>query len=120
MENDNLKKTDLPLFSLTVGQFCELSKQIISEAQKSAQPVQSSEQDEILFINQAAKFLNLAKPTLYGLTSKNEIPYIKKGKKLIFRRSELLKWLDEGRRKTNKEIQLEPSHLLPKKVRRAI
>ena len=37
---------------------------------------------EYLTITQAAEYLNLATPTIYGFTSKNEIPFLKKGKKL--------------------------------------
>ena len=36
--------------------------------------------------------------------SKNEIPFIKRGKKLYFRRSDLESWLLEGKRKSNSEI----------------
>lgn len=45
--------------------------------------------DEILNIAQASKLLNLAKQTIYGLTSQNKLPFFKRGKKLYFRRSEL-------------------------------
>src|SRR5437870_1019317 len=53
---------------------------------------------ELLSITQAAEFLNLAKQTLYGFTSKGEIPYLKKGKKLYFKKSELLKWVNAGKK----------------------
>jgi excisionase family DNA binding protein len=62
------------------------------------------EKDEILSIQEASVFLNLAKQTLYSFTSKNIIPFLKKGKKLYFRKSELIIWLSEGERKSNSEI----------------
>lgn len=61
--------------------------------------------DVFLNVDQAAKFLNLAKQTLYGLTSNREIPFFKKGKKLYFRQSELKNWLLSGRKATKEEIK---------------
>ena len=48
---------------------------------------------KLLSIKEASQFLNLAQQTLYGFTSQNKIPYIKKGKKLYFIKEELDKWL---------------------------
>ena len=61
-------------------------------------------QDKILSIQEATIFLNLAKQTLYGFTSRNEIPFIKRGKKLYFQKSDLENWLLVGKRKSNSEI----------------
>lgn len=57
---------------------------------------QSEEPDKMMSLKEAAIFLNLAQQTVYGFTSKQQIPFIKKGKKLYFRKSELEKWLMEG------------------------
>ena len=62
------------------------------------------DQDSIFTVQEASDFLNLAKQTLYGFTSKNEIPFIKKGKKLYFKKSDLQKWLLEGKQKSKSEI----------------
>lgn len=35
---------------------------------------------ELFTIDEASQYLNLAKQTLYGLASKNKIPFIKRGK----------------------------------------
>ena len=53
---------------------------------------------EILHIDQAAELLNLAKATIYCLTSKGKIPHFKTGKKLYFKRSELLEWIEANKR----------------------
>lgn len=76
-------------------------RKVISEHSDNAK----EPQDAILSIEQASQFLNLAKQTIYGFTSKNEIPFIKRGKKLYFRKSDLESWLLEGKRKTLKDIQ---------------
>jgi excisionase family DNA binding protein len=46
-----------------------------------------------LCINEASQFLDLAKQTLYKLTSEGIIPFHKQGGKLWFFRDELLAWI---------------------------
>ena len=63
---------------------------------------------QFLTIKEAASLLNLAPQTLYGYTSNRTIPFIKKGKKLYFRKSDLDIWLLEGRKLTLDEIGIAP------------
>jgi excisionase family DNA binding protein len=65
----------------------------------------NSNLSEILDIKQAAELLHLKVATLYEKTSLKTIPHSKKGNKLYFRKSELEAWLNEGKVKTNKEMQ---------------
>jgi hypothetical protein len=44
------------------------------------------------------------KPTFYGYVSTGTIPYHKRGKKLIFLKSEIDSWLKNGRKRTLEEI----------------
>lgn len=60
---------------------------------------------DFLNIEEASKFLNLAKATVYTLTSAGKIPVIKKGKRLYFTKQELIDWLKKGRKKTIQEIE---------------
>ena len=87
----------------------ELDQLIQSSVRKALNennsPTSTASPGELLTIDEACKFLTLAKPTLYGFTSKNQIPHIKRGKKLYFRKSELETWLDEGKRKSNKQVE---------------
>ncbi len=83
-------------------------QEIIHESVKSAiseqnTQQQSEEPDKMMSLKEAAIFLNLAQQTVYGFTSKQQIPFIKKGKKLYFRKSELEKWLMEGNIKSDIE-----------------
>lgn len=66
--------------------------------QSDFQNVENSTLPELLNVTQAAEYLNLAKQTLYGFTSKGVIPYLKRGKKLYFKKSELNKWISEGKK----------------------
>ncbi len=60
-----------------------------------------------LTVQDAADFVNLAVPTIYGLVSRREIPFSKKGKRLYFLKDELTEWIQTGRRKTVAEIEKE-------------
>jgi excisionase family DNA binding protein len=57
----------------------------------------ATNEDELLNIHQAAQFTGLAPATIYVKVSKNQIPFLKRGKKLYFKKSELLKWIETGR-----------------------
>lgn len=61
-------------------------------------------EDELLTIEQAGEFLNLAIQTLYAKVSKREIPYMKRGKRLYFSKTDLLKWLSKGKTEVAKEV----------------
>ncbi len=55
-------------------------------------------QTEHFTVKQASEFLDLAPQTIYGLTSRNEIPHYKRGKKLYFLKAELERWILENRK----------------------
>jgi excisionase family DNA binding protein len=57
-----------------------------------------------LTIDEAATYLKAAKQTLYHLTSRREIPHLKRGRKLYFLKADLDKWLKSHRKKTVEEI----------------
>lgn len=67
--------------------------------------LQSSNEDVILNIHQAAKYINLSIPSIYRLHGSNEIPVSKKGNKLRFSKQALTKWMMDGREKTLKKIE---------------
>ena len=55
-------------------------------------------------IDQACTIIKKAKPTVYTLVRKRQIPHYKNGKKLYFYEDELLDWIAQGKRKTIQEI----------------
>lgn len=79
-------------------------KRLLIEKQEQP-PIDQLEQ--LLTIQEASKLLSLTVPTLYSKVSKNEIPFMKRSKRLYFSKTELLAYLKEGRRKTNDEIEAE-------------
>ena len=72
----------------------------------------TKEEDKILTIQEAAEFAHLSVPTIYGLVSRAEVPFMKKGKRLYFSKKELIDWIKSGRKKTISEIQSETNKFL--------
>lgn len=81
--------------------------ELINEALKSNGQSKETKplEERFLSIDEAASYLNLARQTVYGLTSKRLIPFLKKGKKLYFIESELKNWLLSGRKDTKEDIK---------------
>lgn len=76
---------------------------------KSQQTVNRIASDKPMSIAEAAKFVNLTVPTLYGFVSKRTIPFSKVGKRLYFSEAELTSWIQNGRQQTRDELQSIPS-----------
>ena len=74
--------------------------------------------ENLLTIKQAATFLTLSVPTIYGLVQRSEIPVNKRGKRLYFSEVELTDWIKQGRKKTNEEINKEADKYLQKNKKR--
>ena len=73
---------------------------------KSLLPKATLPDDEVLInVQEAAGVTGLSVNTLYEKTCRREVPHYKKGKRLYFRATELLKWITQGRVKTQTEIQ---------------
>lgn len=66
-----------------------------------------SRKDEFLNIQELSELIEESVPSIYTRTSQRTIPYYKKGKKLLFKRSEIIKWIESGKKKTIEEIQNE-------------
>lgn len=76
------------------------------------------ESNQLLTIKQAGELISLSVPTIYGLVSRNEIPFSKKGKRLYFLKQELTSWIQEGRNKTSAEISAEVNLHLSSQTKR--
>ncbi|MFM7023096.1 MAG: helix-turn-helix domain-containing protein [Flavobacteriales bacterium] len=71
------------------------------------QPKTENNKTEFFNLKEAAAFLKLAGQTIYGFTSKRKIPFLKRGKKLYFKKSDLENWLNQGKKKSRAEIEAE-------------
>jgi excisionase family DNA binding protein len=103
------------LIHITVDEFKTLVREtvseIISETLKNTLNNSEVSPKEFMNVKEASEFLNLAVNTLYEKTSNRTIPHFKSGAKLLFKRSELIKWLEEGKVSTAAEEVLRQYNL---------
>lgn len=71
--------------------------------------------DELLTVQDTAKFLSLSVPTIYGLIAKGELPVMKRSKRCYFSKIELINYLKQGKRKTFAETASEADQYLTQK-----
>ncbi|WP_299187923.1 helix-turn-helix domain-containing protein [uncultured Aquimarina sp.] len=76
------------------------------------------EKDKLFTVKEAAEFLELSVPTIYGYVQHKQIPVMKKHKRLYFSKQELMNWIRGGRKKTIFEIQKEVDEALSGKKRK--
>ncbi|AHM60524.1 excisionase family DNA binding domain-containing protein [Flammeovirgaceae bacterium 311] len=61
--------------------------------------------DELLTVREAADYLRISTSTLYGLTSKCQVPFMKQGKRLYFKKENLRAWLESSSQQPASEEQ---------------
>ena len=66
-----------------------------------------TDDDIILDVKQASKYIHLSVSRTYKFTSEKEIPHYKKGKRLYFKKTELRDWLMTTKIKTRADIEKE-------------
>lgn len=71
---------------------------------KSKEAIEINNKKIPISIDEACEIIKKAKPTVYTLVRKRQIPHYKNGKKLYFYEEELLEWIAKGKRKTIQEI----------------
>ncbi len=102
---------NLPLsVSVLINEVQEL-KRIILEKREKPQP----KPERLLTIRETAEFLNLTVPTIYSKVSRNELPFMKKGKRLYFSDKELMQYIKDGKCKSIDELNAEAEDYLKKK-----
>jgi len=102
-----MEQVEQVFFNVPLSKLEPIFKRWIKEAQTEIQPIKvepTEHPEQLLTIQQAAELLSLTVPTLYSKCSKNELPYMKRSKRLYFSRTELLEYIKEGRKKSNAEI----------------
>lgn len=63
---------------------------------------------EVLTVEEAAKFMGIARSTLYKMTSEQTIPFYRpNGKMIYFEKADLLEWVRQNRVSTKVEIENE-------------
>jgi len=109
METLNLSFDQLPqAVTLLTKEVSELKRLLLNRhEEKTTEPA-----EKLLSVQETAEFLNLAVPTIYSKVGRNELPFMKRGKRLYFSSVELMEYLKEGRSKSNSEIEDEADSFL--------
>lgn len=88
-------------------------EKLLLQKSDTAQP----EKDELLTVKEAASFLSLSVPTIYGLISQKALPVMKPGKRCYFSKKDLTDYLKASRRKTTQELAGEAEAYVNRKAR---
>ena len=107
MSKEKISFENLPQAVSLLLEKVETLEQLLKSQQNPSAP-----SDRPMSITEAAKFLNLSVPTLYGFVSKRTIPFSKGGKRLYFSEAELTTWVKSGRKQTCTEIASQPALVL--------
>jgi len=105
---DNLSFDSLPISVASLSNRVDEVIALLQKLQNQPKP----EPDNPIHIEEVVKLTGLTKPTIYAYCQRNEIPYQKKGNRLFFFKSEIIKWIKTGKRKTLKEIKSEADNYL--------
>lgn len=102
---------------LTIQEIRSMLREEVRQALKECSPqiIESEFDNGLMNIQETAQMLNLAVPSIYGLVHRRVIPYIKRGKKLIFEKSQIEQWLKNGRQKTIYDTERQAEDYLLKK-----
>ena len=71
--------------------------------QELARALDVQQKDKLLTVDEAAKMLSLAVPTVYKLVNQNKIPFMKRTKRLYFSEQRLNDWLLRSQTQTDDE-----------------
>jgi len=116
MEKDSISYNELPeAMTYLIEKIDSLEKLFLEQFLNTQDNRIISEGEKLLSVKECANFLNLAPATIYSKVSREEIPYMKRGKKLYFSESELLQYLKEGRSYSEDEITKEVDSYLSNK-----
>jgi excisionase family DNA binding protein len=106
------------LTQLTTTELGQLVYEQVERFFSQQQPIHSKT-GRIGGIELAEEITRLKRPTIYNLVSTRQIPFSKQGKKLYFYESDLLRWLEDGKRKTQAELALDAEKLSPENSRQS-
>lgn len=68
----------------------------------------ANDQNDLMTVEETAKFLSLTAPTIYSKKSRGELPFMKQGKRVYFSKTQLIHHLKSG----NSSPNIDPSEIL--------
>lgn len=98
---NDILMTPIRLNELEALVFNQVRKALAEVTQTKADPIKN----ELLTVKQAAELLSVSVPTIYGYVHFRQIPCMKRRGRVYFSKSELLAWVQSGKRSTIDEIK---------------
>ena len=83
----------------------------------NSKTLEPKDESGVLDMKEAAQYLKISKQTLYGMTSKRVLAHYKHGHRVYFKKSELDEWINQGKVKTQAEINAEASSYITRRSR---
>jgi len=91
---------------LSVQEVRQMLREEVRSVLKECQPLSKPDDEcDLMTIQEVSGFINMAVSSVYGLVHRKKIPHIKRGKRLIFEKKQIVEWLQSGRQKTIQSIQ---------------
>lgn len=112
--NENLPNPFQQLFDM----MCAIDRKVDELANQKGIAIKQLPTNELLTVETAADYLRVSRSSIYQLTSRKEIPFMKKGKRLYFKKEDLRQWLEDGSNKPTTQLEkqeLALSHLRPRR-----
>jgi excisionase family DNA binding protein len=112
--NENLPNPFQQLYDKMIS----IERKIEALTNQKATTKEQQTNDELMTVETAADYLRMSRSNIYQLTSRKEIPFFKRGKRLYFKKEELGQWVEEGSTKPaiKQEKQARAlSHLRPRR-----
>ncbi|GAA0743105.1 hypothetical protein [Gaetbulibacter jejuensis] len=98
-----MKDLSKPLYSLTVGEYMELSKEAFAQEAKKLIvnndeiSDKSNSNSDIIFVEDVQQLTGYKKATIYSKVCRFEMPVVSKRRPLTFSRKDIVNWLKEGK-----------------------
>jgi excisionase family DNA binding protein len=105
-------------FEVIENRLTSIENLLLDLKQKPIDVGKQNEAEKLLTIQEAAEFLSLTVPTIYSKVSKNQLPFMKRGKRLYFSSVQLIEYIKDGRKKSNAEIEAEAEAYLSNNKKR--
>jgi excisionase family DNA binding protein len=85
---------------------------LMSELMAKLAEKESNCEETIGDLEDCSEWIKRSPSTIYKLTSQRRIPHFKNGKRLLFKKSEVLAWLEKDRQFTNEEFRSDVDGML--------
>ena len=87
---------------------------LVSELITKLEEKERNSEDELGDMEECSRWLKRSPSTIYKLTSQKRIPHFRNGKRLLFKKMEVLAWLEKDRQHTVNDLIAESDQELQK------